>query len=501
MTNDPLISMALLGTARLAVLPPAPDPMLEKTWSAIASEDPADAVLQALALTRAMYRAGAGTQADRRPVAACAVDSDGIFSAAAVDTLSRMLRGEFRELLPEWMRLAAESGRVVPGRVLPELLAEASKDHSLRGQARQIAGGRGRWIAARHERFAWLLEDRVIQDGSWEDGTPGERIAWLREARGADAAVAMAAVASTWSGEDVAMREAVVRLVAGNPLESDEQWLEKEAMKDRRQEVRELAAAALAGLGDSAFRKRAAERIMRHVKLQRKLLRRVITVEPPQVFDPAWTADGLKEKPPQGTGEKAWWLRQIAGMLPLDAWADLLGCGPADLFGLAVDGDWQDPLLSGWLDAARRFPHRALAEQTVPFLATLQAWPATAPHRVTVISSILEPLPVARRYELLDGIAGRIPTEMTLALLERFQDAPPPGTGKRALAVIDVALAATPPVIHRQQARALALCIPQDAIQTRLELLAKLPEISPAAEEFATALEFRRTFPTHFKKS
>jgi hypothetical protein len=35
MTTDPLIASALLGTARMPALPPAPDPSLDATWQAI----------------------------------------------------------------------------------------------------------------------------------------------------------------------------------------------------------------------------------------------------------------------------------------------------------------------------------------------------------------------------------------------------------------------------------------------------------------------------------
>jgi hypothetical protein len=58
MSHDPLFSAALLGTARMTALPPAPDALLEESWKVIPLENPAAAVLQALALTRALRRAG-----------------------------------------------------------------------------------------------------------------------------------------------------------------------------------------------------------------------------------------------------------------------------------------------------------------------------------------------------------------------------------------------------------------------------------------------------------
>lgn len=499
MTHDPLIATALLGTARMAVVPPPPDSSLENTWSALGAQDPADAVLQALALTRALHRGGTKLQVAVGTVPACGSESRASFSSGAIDALMRLLKGEFSEVLHEWMCLALASGRVLPGRVFPELLAAASKDYSLRPIVRKLAGERGPWVARRHQKFSWLLEDQKVVDEAWDDGLPVERIAWLRQTRAADPSRALVAVVSHWPGEDAAMREAILRVIAENPLPSDESWLEQQALNDRRQEIRELAATTLACVPDSAFRKRALERIRSRVKLQRRLLKRSITVEPPTAFDPSWAADGLKEKPPQGTGEKAWWLRQMIALIPLDEWPGLLGCEAGELFGFPVDRDWHEPLLLGWIDSARRMPDRALPAQFVPFLAALDPWPVAALPRTVVLSLLLDALPAAGRFRLLDGVVKKLPIPSALDLLARCREAPPAGEGKAVLTVIDTALLSIPTAFNRSQARSLALCIPQDGIPPRLELLAKLSELSPAAEEFATTLEFRRSLPTHFK--
>lgn len=499
MTHDPLVSMALLGTNRSPVLPQAPDPALEECWGRIPVEDPAEAVLQALALVRTMNRAGVKSGEERVAVDACAAESSEILPARALDDLVRMLRGEFREILPEWLRLASESGQVVPGRVLPELLLESTQDHSLRAFVRTIAGEKGRWIARQRERLSWIHEDHVIQAGSWEEGSQDERIAWLRKTRPQAPEEAMAAILSTWAGEEAVMREVIARMIADHPLDSDEGWLEKEVLKDRRQEMRELAMISLGKLENSGFVKRARERIQEHVTIQQTPSGNKMSIEAPSGFKSSWAADGIKQKPPQGTGEKAWWLRQMTGMVPLEEWSELLGIDAGDLFAIPMESDWQEPLLLGWMDAARRFPDRALAEQFVPFLAKLEPWPTAAPHRITVISSIFEALPPGPRHGLLDDIAGILPPETILVMLMKFRDFSHPAVGARVLAVIDGAMGMPHSHLQRQQARTLALHIPRQGIRARLEHLAKLPELSTAAEEFAAALEFRESFTRHFK--
>jgi hypothetical protein len=498
MTTDPLIAAALLGTARMPALPPAPDPSLDATWQAIPTENPASALLQGLAILRALQRSGTKSVEAGDPAEPCPPETREVFAPAAVDALKRLLAGEFPEVLPEWLRLASTSARVVPGRVLPDLLTAATKNPALRAVVPALAGERGLWIARRHRNFSWMLEEIAVDDHAWDDGEPVERLAWLRQTRSTDPSRTAAAIASQWPGEEPAMREHILRIVAGSPQPCDEQWLETLALKDRRQEIRALAAGALVQIDGSAFRKRAHDRLRGLVKIERRLLKRVIAIDPPTAFDPAWAADGIKEKPPQGTGERAWWLQQMIAIVPVADWPGLLDCKPAELFSLAIDKDWQDALLLGWLDSARRLPSRALPEQLVRFFTALSPRPAAIPPRELVLGGLFDALPVAARFELLDEIANDLPPQVALDLLAGCRQPPPAGKGHAIMALLDAAIPVHFRTLSRPQARALAVCVPHDGIQRRLEALSKLAELPAAAEEFATVLEFRRSLISHF---
>ncbi|MES2921129.1 MAG: DUF5691 domain-containing protein [Verrucomicrobiota bacterium] len=497
MTTDPLIAAALLGSARMTALPPPPDPSLESTWQAIATENPAAAILQALALTRALHYSGTRSQVIGDSESPCLPESRETLPGGAVDALMRLLNGEFPEALPEALRLALASGRVLPGRVLPELLTAATRNHALRPAIPLLVGERGLWIARRHRKFSWLLEGAVVPDDAWDGSHPALRIAWLRQTRATDPSRAAAAISAQWPGEDASMRESILRVVAESPQPCDEAWLQALALKDRRQDIRELAAAALSTLADAGFRSRAIARVRERVKIERRLLKRVIAVKPPDSFDPAWEVDGIKEKPPQGTGEKAWWLRQMIALVPLEDWPEMLGVKESELFTLAIDPDWQEPLLLGWIDSARRMPGRASATQFLKFITRLDPWPPSAAAKGLVMAALLDALAPAYRFAILDELA--MPLATTLDLLVRCGEPPPKGKGKATLALLDAASLSIPTGFNRQQAPALAVCIPHDGIQPRLEALAKLPELSAAAEEFATTLEFRRSLISHFK--
>lgn len=498
MMTDPLTATALLGTARMSAMPPPPDPSLEPAWSSIPIENPASAVLQGLALTRALHRAGMKTREVVEEITVCPPESRPPLASAAVDLAMRLLSGEYPEVLPEWLRFVEASGRVLPARVVPDLLAAATHHEALRRIAPALTGERGRWMARRHERFSWLLETTAVEESAWETGQPSERLAWLRQTRAQDPARAASVIAAHWAGEDATMREAIVRMVAAKPWPCDEAWLENLALKDRRQEIRELAAVSLSEIPESGFRARAIARVHGRVKVERRLLKRVITAEPPASFDPAWAADGIKEKPPQGVGEKAWWLRQIAALVPLDEWPGLLGIGADELFALARDQDWQEALVAGWIDSARRMPGRALAAWFVPFIATFEPWPPQAAAKHQVLQLLLDAQPPDQRFGLLDRLSGSLPLHLAIDLIARCGQPPPDGKGKAVLALIAQAIRTLPSPLTRPQARALALCVPPAEIQGRLEILSQLPELSAPAEEFANTLEFRRSMISHF---
>ena len=306
MTSEPLISAALLGTARSPVLPAAPDAALEEIWHAIPRENPAAALLQALALTRSLHRAGAKPQSvpDANGRSPCPPESRELLPAAAIDFARRLLAGEFPELLREWIHHATATGKILPARALPEFLAAATQSPALRDAVPQLVGERGFWIARRHSQFSWLLESSSsVEETDWTDGPPAARLAWLRQTRAANPDYAATLIASHWPDQDAAMRESMVSHVADQPHPCDEAWLESLALKDRRQEIRDSAARALMALPDSAYLRRALDRARQFVGIKRQFFKSSIHIEEPAVFDPTWADDGIKAKPPQGTGE------------------------------------------------------------------------------------------------------------------------------------------------------------------------------------------------------
>jgi hypothetical protein len=345
-----LVSAALLGTGRRE--PPHDAPLAVERASAEA------ALLARAGTTAVVRRAGARPRtapalpdpAPEETLPRCSERAGGLLAA--------ILDGEFPSVLPEWLALVARRGERAPEELLPALLTIA------RGQERPIAldvlGQRGRWLARFHEDWAWAAGG----EDTWETGGLSAREAWLRAARAADADAARAALEESWPREDPRERAVLLAQLQVGLAPTDEAFLEQ-ALDDRRQEVRATATELLSALRGSELSARAAERAQPLLRLQRGLRTR-LEAELPEALDDAAQRDVVHTKPPRGTGERAWWLRRLIALAPLELWERELGRAPKDLAGFPVRDDLEDAVRGGWTDAAAAQSNADWAEALLP---------------------------------------------------------------------------------------------------------------------------------------
>ncbi|MEV5328703.1 DUF5691 domain-containing protein [Nonomuraea sp. NPDC052634] len=258
----------------------------------------------------------------------------------AAERLRRILDGEHERLLPEWLAAAAATGRRVPPYVLPELLDRGRRDRSIRVHLGVLAGQRGRWLAGLNPAWDYLLDEPTGE--TWELGGAADRRAHLSALRAADPGQARALLESTWEQETPDDRAGFVEVLAEGLSMADEPFLEQ-ALDDRRREVRQAAANLLTRLPSSRMSRRMAERLRACVTIDGD----VIAVEAPAYCDKEMERDGIRQKPPRGIGERAWWLQQIIARAPLSAW----GHRPARLLAMKIP-DWDADVKSAWVRAA-----------------------------------------------------------------------------------------------------------------------------------------------------
>jgi hypothetical protein len=354
-----LLSSALVGTDRRRVaLPGGAGPLAGVLRSADPDSggelDP-DGLLAAAAVVTVARRAGQAPARPQPPVPAVAETAPQA-PAGAQERLGQLLSGPdgeldrstARELAAEWLRIAEARGMIAAPRLLVALLELGCAESSLRPLIRSVGGARLAWLCvAGPGRWAWAAEAAPsVQRPDWDTGRIGERARYLGELRAADPAAGRDLLLEAWPQEKAADLAVLVDVCRAGLGPDDEPWLEK-ALDDRRGQVREAAARLLGVLPGSAYRQRMADRALACVTVGHRRLE----VRPPAECDAAMRRDGIVAKPPQGTGERAHWLRQVIGAAPLECWS-AYDDRPEALLSRKVGDDWGQVLRQSLARAA-----------------------------------------------------------------------------------------------------------------------------------------------------
>ncbi|MGJ8638636.1 MAG: DUF5691 domain-containing protein [Opitutaceae bacterium] len=491
-----LSTIALLGTVRETPFPDASHPLLTQPWQAIDTVDRPRAVLQAAALEAIAVRAGVELTTGLALPPAAEPEKRHFIPEPAVIAAQRMLAGEFTQGFDEWLSATIDGNFAAPHRILPSLLDRGTHDRSLRALITQIAGERGIWLARRNQQWRWLLETVAVPDDAWEVGSPDERIAWLRQTRASDPQRAAKSIAADWKNESAVLRETITELVATSPSPVDADWLESLALNDRRQNTRNAAIRALSQIPNSKFLERAIQRIEQLLSYRRAGLSKVLSLTPPDAFAPEWKADGIREKSPQGTGEKAWWMGQLLAQVPLSQWATTVDLTPEKLLQAKLDPDWSSVIQQAWIETIQRFPEPECIQLLIPQLVQQHSSKkATAQFQNQLhhlLPQCLQSLNHNSIAELLEQT--KLPIQLTVALLVRFRPPIDPNQHKQLFKLLTTCWNHKELYLTRPDAVALAYCPAPTTIQQLLERIAKLPDLNANAETFANALEFRQSY-------
>lgn len=388
-----LVSTALVGTERRP-LPAVTESGAQDALERIGTGEPA--VLRAAAILGAYRRCGVeALRVDDPP----ADDEDTAedrpeCAPSAAQLLELVLTGAAwtkeatGTLVREWCAGCDRHGQRVPFRLITTLLDATGNDRL--PAVPEVIGRRGRWLAKHHRRWGWATEstrspiaaisvamagvagaagaDGVdgadgaegIDVQQFETAPAGQRAAILRTLRGTDPAYARELLAASWSRESAADRATFVEALADGLGAADEPFLEA-ALRDRAKGVRAAATALLSRLPMCAYGERMAARVRPLVETG-GLLRRRLDVALPESLDDDAVADGIERKPPTGSGERAWWLRQLIAAVPLDRWTEWCDAAPPDLIERVTRADQAEDIRSGWTEATLRQRHAVWAE-------------------------------------------------------------------------------------------------------------------------------------------
>ena len=310
-----------------------------------AAQDPAAVLLDRAALLTAARRAGRRPgQADPPPEAG--PDDRPAVSPDAGRRLTRMLGGQYPDLLAEW--LAAARGQRPPPQLLPALLDRARRaaatDPGLPRLVAEAGGPRARWLAVLNA--DWALPSETGED-EWRLGNAAQRRGYLASLRARDPVAARELITGSWDAAGPDERVMFVKVMADGLSPADELLLEA-ALDDRAAWVGKMAAEVLAVLPGSALARRMTERALRCLRLERGVRGTRLVVVPPIRSDTAMRRDGIAQDP---APDRARLLLEVVARTPLRTWIDEFGRTAAQIVSVP-SGDWALVLFIAWARAA-----------------------------------------------------------------------------------------------------------------------------------------------------
>lgn len=403
--------VALLGTERNPVEVPGAEGELGVLLGRLDPDDGEGMMLRLAAIFSCHETAGRrATPGEGTFPEPCGPEDVPECSPGAARLLKKFLEENRPRFVEEWLKLAARRGVRVRFDLLSDLLDLVKQHKRLHPLISKVIGRRGLWLATMNEDWRIVASAAGTEEDTriWEEGHRYQRSAYLRALRGHNALRARELLAGCIEKEPARERgEFVACLEVGLSLD-DEPFLES-LLDDRSKEVRKAAAGLLSRLSASRLCRRMQERIASLVSLEKRLLKVVLKVNPPESTDEGLRRDMVEEAPKgPGMGEKAWRLKEIVGAVPLEWWHSTLNRTPAEWIELAKKTDWRAALVEGWAAAAQRQEDPTWAE------AILDAFPTTRNFGFTTVDLV----PVLPRAVRERWIAERI-----RASKERFRGA------------------------------------------------------------------------------
>jgi hypothetical protein len=243
------------------------------------------------------------------------------------------LQGQHAELLPEFLRELARSGRRVPEDLLVALLEAGKRSDGLAELFLPVLAERGKWLARQNP--DWHSLSPVGEEAAvWQTGTPGQRKAFLRRQRERDPAAARSLLTAVWDQESDKQRAEFLEQFVYGLSEADEPFLQNLQAQANRQAWARLPQKLLSRLPQSAYTQRAVAQTLPVLELRPgSLLRKEALVS-------ELDAHALAEK---------------VQLIPPSSWCRKFGKSAAELIALAKASKLKTGLLEAWVVAAAHF--------------------------------------------------------------------------------------------------------------------------------------------------
>lgn len=368
-----ILQTALAGSSRQAMGTTETETPVDDLTARLPEGEAERKLLLAAGAAQVYLQAGKSAQSGGTLPDRAAEERLPVCSRQAAQLIESLLRGQHADLLPEALERLAQSGRRLPPTLLPAALSVGQAE--ARSAMVAVLGERGRWLSRFNPQWHWvegaLVEtaDASLEDAErlWQEGTPRQRSAALRRVRMEQPSMAREWIEAVWRQEKADFRVELLNVIESRISHEDEPFLEA-ALDDRSTNVRARAAELLAQLPGSALSARTRERADTLLDYSpaspqrlKTFMRSVfggaeqsgtVTVRLPDQPDKATQRDGIGPKPPEGLGERAWWLTQLLASVPPSHWERRFTAQPAPLVAAAAQDEWGMAVIEGWSRAA-----------------------------------------------------------------------------------------------------------------------------------------------------
>lgn len=353
-----IVTAAVVGTDQQDFVVTRVDDQLGSLLSQLERSDREERLLNAASIVTLFRRAGIMTALDAiELLEVSAEEESNRVNRQAGQHLKLMLEGQFRSVLPEWLRAVASVRARVPEEHLPSLLDEGSRERSLRELIAEVCGRRGEWLVQQNPDWNYLTvgDDKEV----WDTGNREQRLSLLGELRKSDPAKARELLAGSFAQEAAKDRATFIEKFSIGIADDDEEFL-NQALQDRSGDVRRAARVTLASLANSRFTKRIKDLISQVVNFKKPLIGKARV----EVSLPDETLDWLKhheveiDNPPrtisQSLGPKGWYLKELVALTPVNHWVELWKKSPREIVNAALEGEWATAFSEGLVRSVQR---------------------------------------------------------------------------------------------------------------------------------------------------
>ncbi|KOR31200.1 hypothetical protein TI04_02085 [Achromatium sp. WMS2] len=350
-----LVPSALVGVSKRPLPPLTLPPNVEKLLNSIQNANDADRLLQTAGLVSFIGEFATDPKISQSHINLKVAPEETlptVDSELLSDVVTTLIHKGMVKILIELCQIVCKRGMRIAPAYLPNLLEMALRYPELNQALANASGQRYHWLTQINPRWHKLQPMATLAPTALNDQIEDmEHTANGRSALLTTLYQQNQELASKKLSEYLAQGNAQERqdLIATIPQHLATKYVSilDPLIQDRSKGVRQQVAKLLSNVPASDFAIAISSSVNTIITIKKLKNEFSLQITIPDTFNKDWQKLGIEEKPPSGEGNKAFWLRQILALTPLDWWSQHKIDAPDAVLQLVLKSDWQIPLLKG----------------------------------------------------------------------------------------------------------------------------------------------------------